>query len=603
MSKISKYPLRVLLLAVWFGLLAGLGEMSILTIAKFFLNRYTHQGPQVVWTAPMADVLIFAIPGLILSFLVWRWPKFVSLGLAVFIFCFLGFLSALLRVTWLHGYASLLLAAGLAVQTARFITRHLKGFSLIVRRTMLFLIAIILGLSGGVHGWQMLHEKRATAKLSPAPSNAPNILLIVLDTVRAQNLSLYGYTRPTTPQLRRLAKNGVLFKRAVSTAPWTLPSHASMFTGRYSYELSASNATPLDSTHPTLAEVLSANGYLTAGFVANTWYCSKESGLSRGFTHYDDFSPSLGEIFLSSSLGRTISNCEWLRRTIGYYEEAGRRTAPDMINRFLHWLSHNDPRRPFFAFINFFDAHAPYLPPEPFDRLFGHKQLRKNARHSLVWNWSPSEIQADIDAYDGSIAYLDYHLGKLFDELENRGLLENTLVIITSDHGEEFKEHGVMDHGYSLYLQVLHVPLLIKFSESIPADMIVSEPISLRDLPATVIDLLKLKAKVQFPGSSLCRYWNGTQNLGKHRADTLLSEVKFIPHVPEWYPVFKGDMKSIIQNQYHYIKIGDGKEEIYNFEDDPFEKRNLVELGQGHQILGEFRTSFEKFLVDTRNKR
>ena len=121
------------------------------------------------------------------------------------------------------------------------------------------------------------------------PANSPNVLLIVLDTVRADHLSLYGYERPTTPNLERLAKRGIRFDNARATAPWTLPSHASMFTGHWPHELGAKWMTPLRGNLPTLAEYLGAHGYATAGFVANVVYCSQETGLARGFTHYEDY--------------------------------------------------------------------------------------------------------------------------------------------------------------------------------------------------------------------------------------------------------------------------------------------------------------------------
>lgn len=384
LSKNFSYSLQVLILAVWFGLLTGLGEVSILAIAKFFLNRYVHQGAHVVWAAPAADVFVFAIPGLILSFLAWRWLSVSISRIAVFVFAFLAFLSLLFMVTWLHKYAALLLATGLAVQSSRLIGRHPVGFYLILRRTVPWLIILILGMGVGIHGGLMLVEYRTLAKLPLAPPNATNVILIVLDTVRAQSLSLYGYARPTTPHLKKLAKKGVVFERAISTAPWTLPSHASMFTGLHSFELSTNWAVPLENSHPTLAGVLGAYGYLTAGFVANTYYCSRESGLNHGFAHYEDYSISMGNIILSSSLARFLSNIEWLRHRTGYYQEPGRKVASDVIKHFFSWLSRRGPQRPFFAFINLNDAHTPYLPPPHMTGCLGLNNCGK--MRAIAWD-------------------------------------------------------------------------------------------------------------------------------------------------------------------------------------------------------------------------
>ncbi len=193
---------------------------------------------------------------------------------------------------------------------------------------------------------------------SSSSAEAANVLLIVLDTVRAQSLSLNGYERETSPQLERLARRGLSFENAISTSPWTLPGHASMFTGRYPHEVSADWSVPLDATFPTLAEVLASNGYATAGFVANVGYCSYEHGLNRGFAYYSDYQFSLGQFILSSSLGRTVASSDRLRRISGYHELLNRRTAENINNDFLHWLSTRG-RQPFFAFLNYYDAHEP----------------------------------------------------------------------------------------------------------------------------------------------------------------------------------------------------------------------------------------------------
>lgn len=311
-------------------------------------------------------------------------------------------------------------------------------------------------------------EDLALSKKRPAFLSAPNVLLIVLDTVLAASLSLYGYERTSSPHLEQFARTGVRFDHALSTAPWTLPSLASMFTGHYPHELSADWERPLDASKPTLAEVLRSRGYRTAGFVANSLYCSRSSGLNRGFSYYEDFTLSPGQLVASSSLGRMIANNPNTRRIIGYPDVLGRKRASGLNANFLNWLSSWDRARPFFVFLNYFDAHSPYLPPEPFDELFGPKKPRRNPNLAAEWQWTSEDVQAERDAYDRSIAYIDYHLGVLFDELEARGALENTLTIIASDHGEGFGKHRVMGHGNSIYLSSIHVPLLISCPRACP---------------------------------------------------------------------------------------------------------------------------------------
>jgi arylsulfatase A-like enzyme len=595
LSAVPEEPARLLLMAAWFGLSTGLGEVSLRAVQWFILNQRTFVSPHVVWMAPLADLLFFAISGLILFLIARRWPALVSLRIAVFIFAFLAFLGPLLWYPRLHVFAALLLAAGLSVQTARLAT-HINGFNTFVRRSIGWMIALVVGLAVGVSGWQVFVENRALAKLPPASPSAPNVLLIVLDTVRAQNLSLYGYPRSTTPQLERLAKIGVVFERALSTSPWTLPSHASMFTGRYPHEVSADYLTPLDAACPTMAEVLSAHGYVTAGFVANFLYCSYETGLNRGFVHYEDYPISIAMILKSSWIVRIIA--ERTRRDIGEADKLLRKSAAELNGDFLLWLSKKD-RRPFFAFLNYMDAHGPYIAPEPFDVMFGPKRARPDP--ALRREWSPQEIQLEVDAYDSSIAYLDHQLGLLSDELQRRGLLENTLVIITSDHGEQFGEHGLFGHGNSLYRPLLHVPLLISFPLHVPESMRVREPVTLLNLPATVMDLIEPSSKSKFRGNSLARYWEEARRHSSPEIP-LLSEVSKGINLEPWQPVTKGDMKSLVIHGMHYIKNGDGKngdgrEELYDFEKDENEEQDLAASEQGRRALGQFRLLLDTMLT------
>ncbi|HET9530262.1 MAG TPA: sulfatase [Blastocatellia bacterium] len=585
-------------MAVWFGILTGLGEVSLFAVKKYIVPQLTPTGSfsflsqHFTWMIPLAEVILFSIIAIILSLVAWRWPRLVPLRVTAFVFSFLGFFSLLLLVAWFSIYARLALAAGLAVQASYLITSHSNTFYWLVRRTIVWMVALVAMLAAATYGSIALREYRAMAALPPASPDAPNVLLIVLDTVRANNLSLHGYGRPTTPQLERLAKAGARFDRAMATAPWTLPSHASMFTGRYPYELSAGWSQPLDGTYPTLAEALSARGYVTGGFAANPWYCTYESGLERGFARYEDLKVSPGQIILHSSIARMMTGEDWYRKVTGHYEMLGRKSAAEVNGSFLRWQS-GIKGRPFFAFLNYFDAHSPYLPPEPFKEMFGPSPAD---RVPLLWperKWTAEEVQAEMDAYDGAIAYMDDQIGRLIDELERRSVLDNTLVIITSDHGEEFNEHGFMEHANSLYLASVHVPLVLHFPEKVPANKIIREPSTIRDIPATVIDLLGMDDASSFPGASLARYWDGAADPASLDIYPLISEVGVARDVPEWFPVAKGDMRSLIIDGYRYIKNGDGSEELYDLEADPGEKNNLIDTEHGLRMLNRFRTSLE----------
>jgi arylsulfatase A-like enzyme len=588
---------NILYLAAWFALATGFGDVLMLGLRKFFFQQVINRGLDVIWMAPLAYVPLFVIPGLSLSLLS-RWiPTLGSFTIYIFTFTVIAFFSVLLTFPEVHLIAAVLLSAGLAVQATRQIVRRISGFQVIVRRTLGPMILLIICLAVIVQGSRWTAEQRALAHLPTPGPQSVNVLVIVLDTVRAQNLSLYGYARPTTPHLEQWAKTGVVFQRAFSTAPWTLPSHASIFTGRWPHELSAEWFTPLDGSYPTLAEVLAAHGYLTAGFVANIHpFLTSEYGLGRGFAHYDDYPLTVGQLFSSSSLFRKIAESSKLRSLVGYYDLIPRKNAEDINEAFLSWLSRIE-KRPFFAFLNYFDAHDPYLPPSPFDAKFGPNRSRTHPQR-FFRKVLPDEQQAWLDAYDGTIAYLDHNLDHLLRSLGERDVLKNTVVIITSDHGEEFGEHGVFGHANSVYVQGLHVPLLILYPSHVPSGERIHHPVSLRDLPATVLDLIKLDPAVSFPGKSLSRFWSGSTTTTRMEGEPVPSEVSVSGNslLPSWYPITKGSMRSLVIDHHHYIENGDGTQELYDFEKDSFEQRNLAQSTEGRQLLPRFRTRLRHVL-------
>ena len=315
---------------------------------------------------------------------------------------------------------------------------------------------------------------------------------------------------------------------------------------------------PLDATYPTLAEVLTNQGYVTGGFSANNIFCRVEHGLARGFSHYEDYVASAREFARSSALIRFALAQQWVRRLLGYYEMLHRKPAPRITKDFLTWVDRVPNDRPFFAFLNYFDAHIPYLCPEGFACRFGstnqlYKFLDRSGRGRLFASDSTAEeIESIRNAYDGCIAYLDDNLKQLFDELKKRGLFDRTLLIIVSDHGEEFGEHIIIGHGNDLHIQSLRVPLILRLPDIVPVDVIVQEPVTLRDIPTTVIDLLGFPDNGLFPGQSLERYWSRHGTEKPEDNELVLSEIS----QKNWVvglPVEKGDMKSLVIGDMHYI--------------------------------------------------
>ena len=603
----------------WFGLLIGLSEIAAKgaqkfgpglffepeeSIRRFGIGPVVNVSKDIVWMAPLAAVTVSLILAPLVIFVARRLFRRDPLPFIVLLFTFIGALNLLYMYPRLQEYAALLLAAGIAAQMYRIASSRRELVARFIERTVWGLAAIAVVPTAVAFGFQFAKEQSAVRALRVPPQQAPNVLLVVLDTVGTRNLSVYGYERDTTPNLKRLAENGVVFDRALATAPWTLPSHAAMFTGRYGYNLSADWKVPLDGRDPTLAEQLAANGYFTAGFIANTMYCSYEFGLDRGFIHYEDYPVSLGEVVSSLTVLRNMVNRPSLRRLVKNDEELNRQSAEEINQKFLGWLGgHKD--RPFFVFLNYFDAHDPYFPPPPFDRKFG--EGRKNPKWSplLRSGWdenhkrmiSDAEFQEEIDAYDGAVAYLDDQLGRLFESLRSEGILDNTIVIVTGDHGEEFGEHGLYSHGNSLYLPSVHVPLLVAWPRGVPAGRRIAEPVTLRELAATVGEMSGLS--FSFPGKSLARFWSdGTD----HNSDSpLLSEVTHVTGRPAWLPVSKGDMRSIVADGFRYIRNGDGTEELYNFNEDPLEKTNLATQPEVSTVLENLRKQLDSFSLSKRS--
>ena len=297
----------------------------------------------------------------------------------------------------------------------------------------------------GIYAIRPSSQASASTPGPGGPKGKPNIVFIVLDTVRADHLSLYGYHRPTTPHLDQWAKRGVVFENAIAPAPWTLPSHASMFTGLLPHQHGADWAVPLDGSPWTLAEVLKSEGYDTVAFNANFGYGLKGWGYDQGFGLYADNIPSIRHNLVMTYWGRNLLD-RFYKRLIRY-EPIERRNAGELNKDIFSWLRRR-PARPFFLFVNYYDAHEPYLPPAPYDEKFGRISTPLLKRSRDLCYAQPGEpvpaqdVRTIMSAYDNSLAYLDHGLDDFLQQLQRLQLLGNTIVIITSDHGEGLGSRG-----------------------------------------------------------------------------------------------------------------------------------------------------------------
>lgn len=603
----AQRPIALIGLAIWAGLVTGFGEVAAMGVHLLFPG-FIPASRDAVWMIPAFDAALFAGFGLALALV--SLPVRVSWRAAMAFLIAVGAWLVLLLFPTLYRLASLVLAAGLGVQVYRRLAGQEAASRQVVWWSLPRLALTVCLLAGVTVGWRILRERQLTGSRAVAAAGAPNVLLLILDTVRAADLSLYGYARPTSPELERFAESGTVFDEAFAPASWTTPSHASIFTGRWPHQLDVSWRRGLGARWPTLTEALRARGYATAAFVANTVYAGWQSGLARGFERFHDYPVSLWTAVEVTSFGRN-----WyprLRAIAGRHFRhlpllwrlplpplpRTRESAEEIGRTFLSWLDHRTDRAPFFAFLNFMDAHMPYVPPDSFRSRFVSPPPRPLSPEA--WSEAPTQRLTPADArprhevYDGCIAYLDSQLGRLLRELGRRGLLENTLVVITADHGDEFAEHGLVNHGYSIYRPSLHVPLVLSFPGRVPAGRRVTAPVSLRNLAATILVLTDPHTRSRLPGRSLARLWHGADTA----ADTIVASIRRLPNQPDWYPSSQGDINSIAFDGWRYIRQeGSGAEELYDFSHDLLERWNRAGSPDGARILPRYRAALDSLLA------
>lgn len=550
------------------ALTAGTLQVAIAAVRRFALHDFIWVSRDFVWMIPLGYLAIFGAIAVPVAALAIVAPRLMPERLVAFLFSTLAALSVMLMFPRLHPLASLAVAIGFGVRTAALVPADATHVRPWIPRWVVGTALALIAVAAVREGLYRYRESRDIGALRVPPAGAPNVLLIILDTVRAASMSFMGYERATTPEIARVAGEGTVFDHAYAMAPWTLPSHAGIFTARYPSTLSADWRVPLDESQPLLAEAFARAGYLTAGFAANHFYTSWESGLTRGFAHYEDYRRTWKQVLLSTTLLQTnffwsvahdlrLSNIVTQLLHLDLRTQtmwtSDRKLAERVSNEFLAWEG-APHRRPFFAFLNFYDAHLPYDPPGE-------------------WHGRFAAEPNDLDRYDGAIAYMDHEVGRTLEALRTRGILDNTVVIITSDHGEGFGEHGLHGHGNSLYRPELHVPLVIRYPARVPAARRVETPVSLRDLGATLFDLTGMQAFSSLAGASLAGAWLST---APSSLSAVVSEVSAGINTEPSAPVSRGAMRSLIDSTAHYIRNGDGVEELYAYRNDLAEGQNLA---------------------------
>jgi arylsulfatase A-like enzyme len=430
----------------------------------------------------------------------------------------------------------------------------------------------------------------ASANFAPASSDSPNLLLIVLDTLKASHLGLHGYDRPTSPWLDAFAARSTVFERAVSSSSWTLPAHATLFTGLYARSHGAhfaasapsgeapsqvaglggfARARPLADGATTLAEIARGAGYETGAICANTGYLHRYFGLDQGFDTYIDALPNRGDVepaglWLTRSLFRSVRQRANVNTQV--YP-----LASEVNELALRWLEPRRDRR-FFLFLNYMDAHDPYTPLRGYRDLFPRSWPVPRADDAAIRSRRrailPAEEQALKDAYDAEIRYLDDQLAALFSALDSRQLLDNTLVVVVGDHGESFGEHHDLGHGNGVYETELHIPLIVH-EPGQEQGRRVAHRVHLADVFPTILEVLGLPE----PDGGI----EGASLFGGPRSLPVVARAERFAPLAEAYPQFYDFARAAIYGgRWKLIQRSDGRAELYDLDADPGEVSDLA---------------------------
>jgi len=338
------------------------------------------------------------------------------------------------------------------------------------------------------------------AAVQPAPPAKPNIILVSIDSLRPDHLGSYGYARDTSPFLDRLAREGTRFENAISTTSWTLPAHAAMFTGlQDSVHGLVDNGLRLSDGHLTLAEILRREGYDTAGFFGGP-YLHPTLGVAQGFDVYESCMTTLAD-----HTGDTdVRNSALMMVAPSHLDVTG----PETQKRVARWARERQGEAPFFLFVHLWDVHYDYIPPLEYVERFspdyrGSIDGRLVANPAIHPGMASEDRERVIALYDAEIRFTDDTLAGIVADLEERGMMQNTLLVVTADHGEEFFEHGQKGHNKSLFDEVLRVPLIVHWPGRVAAGRVEATQVQIIDLLPTLATAAGVPGPIAVQGRDL----------------------------------------------------------------------------------------------------
>ena len=415
------------------------------------------------------------------------------------------------------------------------------------------IITLILGvLAVGIFLWLILRlEKSPAARLeklwSESDVEKPNVILLTLDTLRADHLACYGYPDVRTPNLDSLARRGVLFEQAVTNSPLTLPAHCSILTGMYPtyHGVRINGNTALNDEQMTIAEVLSAQDYQCGAFIG-AFVLDGRWGLKQGFQHYDD----------------QFDLKKYKHIDLGAVQRPGN----EVIDAALDWLD-EQKSTPFFAWIHLYDPHTPYEPPEPYLSEYGPRGL--------------------AGLYDGEIAFMDEQIGRCLSWLEDNGLDESTILILVGDHGEGLGSHGEGTHGYFIYDYAIHVPLIIVTPFEVLGGVRVSSQVRVVDIFPTLMEIAAVTLPAETHGRSLLPLMFRPQK----EEDRFAYAESMSPNLQFGW----SSLHSLRTTQYKYIDTP--KAELFDLTRDPGEQTNLLQ--QYPDIAREMKDTLDRLMEET----
>jgi len=569
--------------SIWIGVRRGLGLGLVFTLVEVlgnvpvFIHFRHHQ--------PLAESLIIVgfnlALGVILGLLTVPLLKLKRgrLGHTIGVLALLAILVLALppQFEFRRSFdAMMLVAVGLLYPLGLWLARRVLRAGISV-----FAGVLVVFVGFGLPGWLTAMEAELGGERASAPDGAPNVLLIVLDTVRSDRLDLMGYHRQTLPWLKTFAREGSTFRRALAAGSWTVPSHASMFTGLYPSAHGAHNErTYLHESHTTLAEILCRHGWETVALSANPWV-SRSSGLAQGFATADPlwFSANALNFSFAYRIG-------WKLGLVGQ-DHNGRRVTDE----WLRWIEGWQGERPFFAYLNYLETHVPYhqLPADRLmtfasDHVTRHDVIRASQavqrRIFLGDPISEEDTQIFRDLYDAGLRYENDLLADAVEGLRARDILDQTVVVVVSDHGDLHGEHGMFNHTRSLSEYLLSVPLVIRYPPQVPAGLVVETPVTTAALMPTLLDLLGLPPVENIHTRSFAPLFAGDERLSR---SPLLAEQygerNFLLKNYRPYGVFDRlgvRYRSLEEDGWKLIVDSEGGQWLFCPREDPTEARNLI---------------------------